>query len=154
MEVTSLGMFPILVNCTMVKTKRWHRLQVIASFLINVNNWGLVNSFGVFQSYYQSRLLSHHSPLSIAFIGTLQGALLLIVGFISGPLFDAGYFRLLLVTASSGLVFAFMTLSLCTQYYQVFLSQGVLLGICGGLLYIPSVAVIPVYFKNRRGLAL
>jgi MFS family permease len=47
-----------------------------------------------------------------------------------------------------------MLLSLSTQYYQIFLSQGLLLGISGGLLYIPSIAIIPVYFKNRRGLAL
>lgn len=129
-------------------------LQVLASFLINVNNWGLVNAFGVFQAYYETDLLRHYSSSSIAIIGTLQGALLLIVGSISGPLFDGGYFQFLLITSSIGLVFAIMMLSLSTQYYQIMLSQGVLMGLCSGFLYIPSVALIPVYFKRHRGLAL
>ena len=127
-------------------------LQVLASFLINLNNFGLVQSFGVFQAYYETTL--SESSLSIAFIGTLQGALLLIVGFISGPLFDAGYFKCLLTTASMGLIFALMMLSLADRYWQIMLCQGLLLGICSGLLYVPSVAVIPVYFKQKRGLAL
>ncbi|KAI8648198.1 hypothetical protein NCS57_01487700 [Fusarium keratoplasticum] len=45
-------------------------------------------------------------------------------------------------------------LSLATQYYQVMLTWGVLGGICTGLLYIPSVAMIPLYFISHRGLAL
>ena len=133
-------------------TTAW--LQVLASFLINVNNWGLVNSFGVYQAYYERTLLPSHSSTTISWIGTLQGALLLLIGVISGPLFDMGFFRLILVSAGLTLVFALMMLSLATSYYQVLLSQGLLLGICGGLLYIPSVALIPLYFKDRRGLAL
>jgi MFS family permease/aryl carrier-like protein len=129
-------------------------LQVLASFLINLNNWGLVNSFGVFQAYYETNLLSSHSAATIAWIGTIQGALLLIIGVFSGPLFDKGYFRVILVGAGITLVFALMMLSLATKYYQVMLSQGILIGLCCGLLYIPSVALMPLYFKDRRGLAL
>jgi hypothetical protein len=133
-------------------TAAW--LQVLGSFLVNVGNWGLVNSFRVYQAYYQAELLSTHSASSIAWIGTLQGTLLLIVGAISGLLFDKGYFRLILITAGSGVVFALMMLSLCQQYYSIMLTQGILLGICLGLLYIPSVALIPLYFKRKRGIAL
>ena len=46
-----------------------------------------------------------------------------------------------------------MMLSLASTYYQIMLCQGVLLGFCSGLLYIPSLTLIPVYFKDRRGLA-
>jgi hypothetical protein len=112
-------------------------LQVLAMALVNFNNFGLVNSFGVFQAYYEAELLSDYSPPSIAIIGTLEGALLLIVGVVSGPLFDKGYFKPTLVFASFGLVFALMMLSLSTEYYQVLLTQGILLGLCSGLLYIP-----------------
>ena len=128
--------------------------QILGSFLINVNNWGLVNTFGVFQAFYETDFLRDLSPSTISWVGTLQGSLLLIVGVVSGPLFDGGYFKFVLVGASLGLVFALMMLSLATQYYQVLLTQGILLGVCSGLLYIPSVALVPVYFKHRRGLAL
>ena len=40
------------------------------------------------------------------------------------------------------------------MFFQIMLTQGILAGICVGLLYIPSVALIPLYFKDRRGLAL
>ena len=69
-------------------------------------------------------------------------------------LFDAGYFRLMLIVASIGLVFGLMMLSLATQFYQVLLAQGVLCGISSGLLYTPSISLGPVYFKRHRGLAL
>ncbi|KAH0286259.1 hypothetical protein KCU62_g6858, partial [Aureobasidium sp. EXF-3399] len=47
-------------------------LQVVGSFLINMNNWGLANSFGVYQAYYQFELLQSHSASNIAWIGRLQ----------------------------------------------------------------------------------
>jgi MFS family permease len=129
-------------------------LQVLGAFLVNMNNWGLVNSFGVYQAYYRTGPLANFSSGDVSWIGTLQGSLLLIVGVLSGPLFDKGYFRCLLVTAGIGVVFSLMMLSLAQTYYQVMLSQGVLLGICLGFLYVPSVALIPLYFKSWRGVAL
>lgn len=130
--------------------------QVFAAFLINLNNWGLVNSFGVYQDYYQSHLLkaSSPSPSAIAWIGTTQGALLLIVGVLSGPLFDRGFFRSILIGTSLALVVAIMLISHATRYAHIMLCQGILTGICLGLLYIPSVALLPLYFKRHRGLAL
>ncbi|KAK6380101.1 hypothetical protein LTS17_005289 [Exophiala oligosperma] len=46
------------------------------------------------------------------------------------------------------------TLSLSTAYYQIFLSQGVCIGVGGGLLYVPSLALVSTSFKKRRALAL
>ncbi|KAH7213339.1 major facilitator superfamily domain-containing protein [Fusarium redolens] len=129
-------------------------LQVLGSFLINLNNFGLANSFGVFQTYYETTLLRQHSSSAISWIGTLQVSLILIIGVISGPLFDQGHFYPILIASSLMLTIALMMLSLSTQYYQVMLTWGVLGGICTGLLYIPSVAMIPLYFTTRRGLAL
>lgn len=46
------------------------------------------------------------------------------------------------------------TLSLSTAYYQIFLSQGVCIGVGGGLLYVPSLVLVSSSFKKRRALAL
>ena len=43
--------------------------------------------------------------------------------------------------------------SLCTEYYQLFLAQGLLLGIGMSFLAIPTVVTVPKYFKKNRGLA-
>lgn len=45
-------------------------------------------------------------------------------------------------------------MSLCDQYYQLFLSQGVLLGIGNGLLYIPGLALVGRSFKKHRSIAM
>ena len=52
----------------------------------------------------------------------------------------------------SQLVAIFM-ISLCREYYQFFLAQGVLLGFGFSLLSIPATSVSPLYFQRNRGLA-
>ncbi|PTB44629.1 hypothetical protein M441DRAFT_66370 [Trichoderma asperellum CBS 433.97] len=58
--------------------KAW--LQVLGSFFLYFSSWGIINSFGVFETYYEQRILSHMSPSSIAWIGSVQSALLMVVG--------------------------------------------------------------------------
>jgi hypothetical protein len=109
-------------------------LQVLGSFLINMNNWGLVNTFGICQAFYQSTLPAPYSTSDISWIGTLQGALLLLVGVVSGPLFDQGYFQLMLILGGFGVVFGLIMLSLVTEYYQFLLIQALLIVTCLRLL--------------------
>ncbi|RFU76400.1 major facilitator superfamily domain, general substrate transporter [Trichoderma arundinaceum] len=131
--------------------KAW--LQVLGSFFLYFNSWGIINAFGVFETYYEQRILSHVSPSSIAWIGSVQSALLMVVGVISGPLFDAGYFYALLPTGTFLVVLGMMMTSLSTKYYQIMLAQGICVGIGAGFLFIPSVALLPQYFQRRRALA-
>lgn len=128
--------------------------QVLASFLINMNVYGLVNAFGEFQHFYETDYLKQYSSSEISWIGTMQGSLTLFVGALSGPIFDGGYFKITLQIAAATLVFSWMMLSLSTQYYQIMLSQGILAGISVGLMEVPSIALIPDYFTRRLGLAL
>lgn len=51
-------------------------------------------------------------------------------------------------------VFGYMMLSLCTELWQVILTQGVCVGIGGACLFIPGVAILPTYFRKRLGLAV
>ncbi|KAL8768302.1 MAG: hypothetical protein Q9209_005441 [Squamulea sp. 1 TL-2023] len=53
-------------------------LQVAGSFCINLSIWGVINMYGVFQTYYESHTLRDESHSNIAWIGSLQSALLLI----------------------------------------------------------------------------
>ena len=119
-----------------------------------LNTWGVVNTFGVYQAYYQAFSLSHASASTISWIGSLQACLLFLVGLVTGPLFDAGYF---MVTLSLGLFFVcfgmFMT-SLCTKLYQVILAQGICVGVGMGLLFLPATGIMAQYFSKRRALAV
>lgn len=77
----------------------------------------------------------------------------MMIGVITGPLFDAGYFRALISFAAFLLPFGLMMTSLATKYWQLILSQGVCVGLAAGCLFVPSVAVLPQYFRAKRGLA-
>lgn len=115
---------------------------------------GFTLTYGAFQSYYRTSLLSSSSASAISWIGTTQAWLLIVVGVLSGPLFDMGYFRSMLLIGNFLVVFGVMMLSLSTKYWQVFLSQGICMGLGAGLLYIPSLAMVGVWFDKRRNVAL
>ncbi|KAF4624573.1 hypothetical protein G7Y89_g13599 [Cudoniella acicularis] len=129
-------------------------LQVLGAFFLMMNSWGIVNTFGAFQTYYETGLLSHETPSNISWIGSVQAFLLLVVGgLISGPIYDAGYLRALVLVGSICNVFGMMMTSICNEYWQVILAQGVVMGIGAGGLLLPSIAVMPQYFTKRKAFA-
>ncbi|KAL4937287.1 hypothetical protein BDV06DRAFT_77516 [Aspergillus oleicola] len=132
----------------------WGWLQVFGTLFILFNIWGLAFAFGSFQSYYVLTSLPTTSPSAISWVGTIQSWLLIIGGLVSGPLFDLGHYRSLLVTGSFLSVFGIMMLSLAEKYYQILLSQGICAGLGFGLLYIPSITLVSRGFVEKRALAL
>lgn len=52
------------------------------------------------------------------------------------------------------IVLGIMMLSLCKTYWQVFLAQGLCMGFGAGLLYIPSLALVGIWFERKRAMAL
>ncbi|KAJ5727368.1 hypothetical protein N7493_005188 [Penicillium malachiteum] len=129
-------------------------LQVAAGFMLFFNTWGMINTFGVFQTYYESGELFTASSSNISWIGSIQCFLLQLTGLIAGPLYDRGHLRLLLVTGSFMVVFGLMMLSLCKEFWQALLAQAFCVGIGGGLLFTPTVSLLPTYFSSRIGLAV
>jgi hypothetical protein len=72
---------------------------------------------------------------------------------LAGPLYDAGYFTTLICSGTFLTVLGYMMTSLCTEYWQVMLAQGIVVGFGSSFLYIPSIAIIPQYFDKRKALA-
>ncbi|KAI0153246.1 MFS general substrate transporter [Xylariaceae sp. FL1272] len=132
----------------------WAWLQVTGGFLLFFNSWGLLNTFGVFQTYYESGVLFRNTSSNIAWIGAIQGFLLLLVGFLVGPIFDRGHLRLLLITGTALVTFGLMILSICTQYWEALLAQGFSIGIGAGCLFVPTISILPTYFSTKLGLAV
>lgn len=58
--------------------KAW--LQVLGAFFLFFNSWGIINTFGVYQTYYESGILSSSTPSDISWIGSVQAFLLMFVG--------------------------------------------------------------------------
>jgi MFS family permease len=146
-------------------------LQVVGAFFLMFNSWyvldftlilkrksnryrGVANTFGAYQTYYEGALLKSQTPSQISWIGSIQAFLLLLVGgLFTGPIFDAGYIRGMVLVGSVLVVFGMMVTSICREYWQVILSQGVVVGVGMGCMMLPSVAVMPQYFKQKRAFA-
>ncbi|OJJ07373.1 hypothetical protein ASPVEDRAFT_46715 [Aspergillus versicolor CBS 583.65] len=129
-------------------------LHVAGGFMLFFNTWGMMNTFGVFQTYYESGALIQRSSSDISWIGSVQATMLLMVGFITGPIYDRGYLRPLLIAGTFGTVFGLMMLSLCKEYWQILLAQGFCVGIGAGCLFVPCVSILPTYFSSKLGAAL
>lgn len=115
---------------------------------------GFTFAFGLFQNYYETHLLTSHSPSEISWIGTIASYLLIVIGVISGPLFDLGYYRAMLFGGAVMACFGIFMLSLAKVYYQILLTQGVCTGLGCGVLFIPGMALVSRSFKARRAVAL
>lgn len=58
----------------------------------------------------------------------------------TGPLFDRGYYTALLLAGSLLQVFGLFMLSLCKEYYQLFLCHSICIGVGAGIVFTPSVS--------------
>ncbi|KAK1221559.1 hypothetical protein PQX77_015678 [Marasmius sp. AFHP31] len=129
-------------------------LVVLGAALCSTVSFGYVNSWGVFQAYYEKTLLQHLSPSTIAWIGSIQYSLVLLPALPVGRLFDLGYFRKPFLASSIVLVVGVFLTGQCTQYWQFMLCQGILQGLACGCVYAPTNAVIGHWFKKNRGRAM
>jgi MFS family permease len=102
---------------------------------------GFMNSYGVYQEYYQKHQLRSHSAFDISWIGAFATFMLGVGAAPAGLLVDKIGPNILVCGGGVGVVLgAFMT-SLCKEYYQFFLAQGLLMGLSMSFLVIPYVLV-------------
>jgi len=113
--------------------------------------FGLTSCVGVFQAQYTNNQLKHLSQSTISWIGTTQIAFFFIGGVFTGRLFDSYGPTLLIAMGTILTAFAFMMMSLCKEYYQFFLAQGVVLGIAGSLMTAPAISSAAQWYKAKRG---
>ncbi|KAF5648913.1 riboflavin transporter MCH5 [Fusarium sp. NRRL 52700] len=113
---------------------------------------GFANSFGVLQEYYMTHQLRGHSDDAIAWIGSVSTFIQFAVGALSGPMFDR-YGSWVLRPAAVTYVFATMMTSLCKEYWQFMLAQGILMGIAMAFLQIPAFGAVSQYFDKKRAAA-
>ncbi|PPQ63899.1 hypothetical protein CVT24_010366 [Panaeolus cyanescens] len=144
------------------------------------NSYGVYNDFyvreylGKTSTSSQIRLTAVNEPI---WIGSVQLWLVLSSGIFSGRAFDAGYFYPIMIAGAALFLFCIFMISISQpeHYYQLtdhpfinlfflrrlrvllsqlFLAQGLGMGIAVGAMYIPSLGIIAHYFQKRRSLAL
>ncbi|CAO2657115.1 Nn.00g032410.m01.CDS01 [Neocucurbitaria sp. VM-36] len=131
-------------------------LTVAGSVLVYYASFGIMNSFGFFQNYYTSEFLRNTPTSTIAFIGTLQMALMNSLAAISGALCDRYGVKYLYLGSGTGTIIALLMLSLAQpgQFWQIFLVQGLLMGLTIAFGVQPALTVVGQHFKERRALAM
>ncbi|KAG9231077.1 major facilitator superfamily domain-containing protein [Amylocarpus encephaloides] len=127
-------------------------LQVLMAHLLIFNTWGYINSFSVFEQYYEEIL--DVPPSQIAWVGSLQVFFTFFLGAFSGRILDAGWWRVLLVLGPAFQLTGIVLSSFATEYWQLLLVQGFVQGIGDGMLFCPALAIISTYFRKKRGLAI
>jgi MFS family permease len=143
-------------------TPRRQLLVLISSFLTICITVGLNQSYGVFQSYYTSPSqtilpVSTSSSALTAFIGTLGSGLTWSGSLFINPILarlNVKGTKALCVTGVLCMSLGLGLASLCSQVWQLLLTQGLLYGIGSSLLYFPILSVAPEYFTAHRGSAM
>ncbi|KIN99867.1 hypothetical protein M404DRAFT_30126 [Pisolithus tinctorius Marx 270] len=125
---------------------------IVAAVLTTFCTFGYVNTWGIFQDYYERVLLPDESPSAIAWIGSYT--LIFLPGLVTGRLFDLGHFKIPYFIASCGLIVCTFLTAECKQYWQFLLVQGLFTGLFSGIAFSPAVTVVSHWFSKKKGLAL
>lgn len=128
---------------------------MLGGYFLFFNTWGIINAYGAFQTFYNDELLSDHDNSQIAWIGTLTAFLLCASPITWGPIYDLSPRPAMLVPIGSFcIVFGVMLTSICSEYWQIMVCQGVITGIGGGCAFLTAVSILPTYFSSKRALAM
>lgn len=128
---------------------------VVAAFLVNAFTWGATGqSYGVFLGHYLSeRTFPGATPIDYAFVGGFNLCMAMLVAplvTISSKQWGTHVTMLIgIVLQTAGFVLASFT----TAVWQLFITQGAMVGFGIGFTYIPSTAIVPQWFLKRRALA-
>lgn len=128
-------------------------MVVAAASTIMAMSFGMCNSYGVYQSYYEEKYVNTPSNI-LGIIGALQAALTYFIALPSTILMT--YLGPQVVVLIGGLMssLGFMFLSISNATWQLFIIQGLMMGMGSGLMYIHSTGITMQYFHRRKALAL
>ncbi|KAJ3502276.1 hypothetical protein NLJ89_g8964 [Agrocybe chaxingu] len=129
-------------------------LTVLGAFLSLFFTFGQMNAFGTFQAWYATHQLQHLPPSTISWIGSLQLWIFFFSGACIGRMFDAYGPTGLMTVGTLCYLASIMFTSVCKEYYQYILAQGVLFGLGVGLLFYPSLASVSTHFSKYCATAL
>jgi len=131
-------------------------LTVGGSILVYYATFGVMNSFGFFQGYYKNYFLKDAPIAAIAFIGTLQMALVNTLAAVTGALCDKYGVKYLYAGSGIGTMMTLILLSFLQpgQFWAVFLTQGLLMGLTIAFGVQPAITVVGQHFKKRQALAM
>jgi MFS family permease len=125
---------------------------VFAVFFVHVFVLGNVYSFGIFYTVYLEYFDS--TPSTIAWIGGISAALMTGFGVYSGKLADYYGNNKMVFLGGCFMGAGYFLASFSTQVWQLYLTQGLIVGIGYSLAFISGVSAVGQWFTKNRGLAV
>lgn len=116
--------------------------------------FGFINCIGVFQEYYLRGPLADYSASTVSWITSMEVWGLVFFGLIFGRVFDVYGPRWMLLIGTVVYIFGLMMTSLCTEYYQFFLAQGVCAAIAASAVFNACMTSVFSWFFKKRAAAL
>ena len=127
---------------------------VVGIFLVNGFTWGVVASYGVYLSYYLTNdVFPGASALDYSFVGGANfGAALGIAPLVNVLVqrFGTNATMFVGVGFTAG---GFVAASFAKRFWQLCLTQGLMVGLGTGLLFVSSIPVVSQWFRRKRSLA-
>ena len=136
-------------------TGKWNKWVIMAAaFSVTFVGVGYPNTFGVFQEHYQTVLFPDIPSSEIILIGSVASSLYLILGVFTGRFADMFGYQVALIIGGVLMVGGMFAASISQEFYQFFLSQGVMFGLGISFSYYPAVTISRQYFGTHQlGLA-
>ncbi|KAB8073921.1 major facilitator superfamily domain-containing protein [Aspergillus leporis] len=150
---TTADPIPIDTEVTYPEGGRDAWLVVLGAWCGLTASLGIYNTAGVFEVVVSKVLLPEDAPSTLGWIFSVYAFVNWVCGVQVGPTFDAMGPRALIIAGTICTLVGIFSLSVCTKYYQIFLSFSILTGVGSSLLLTPSMGCVAHWFMKRRGLA-
>lgn len=129
-------------------------MTLFASFLLNVATWGANSSSGVILQYYlNNNVFQGATQYDYAIITCIVIALAQLLAPIALLLIPIIGFKKTLILGCFLNFSGYLLASFATKKWQLYCTEGLIVGISFSLLFIPGSAVIPQWFLKKRALA-
>ncbi|KAJ1737922.1 hypothetical protein LPJ72_000077 [Coemansia sp. Benny D160-2] len=135
---------------------RYTRYAVIAGcFVIQALSCGTIHAWGVQQEYLAANVYAGDESgiKTLGYVGTLMFFGIYIWGMLAGWMAEVWSYRKLCVIGVLLMFLGQLLGSFCKQPWQVCLTEGIVYGLGGGLVYSPTSTAPARWFTTRRGLA-
>eukprot|EP00002_Diphylleia_rotans_P001591 TRINITY_DN10883_c0_g1_i1.p1 TRINITY_DN10883_c0_g1~~TRINITY_DN10883_c0_g1_i1.p1 ORF type:complete len:449 (+),score=59.24 TRINITY_DN10883_c0_g1_i1:76-1422(+) len=126
-------------------------LIVMASFATHFIVLGIQYTFGVFLTSIEEEFDTDRS--SVSWIVTINNAMQLFCGMITGRLVDRYGFRIVCFCGSLMITTGLLLSSIVNELWQLYITFGIICGVGNSLAFLPSISNISQWFVHKRGLA-
>ncbi|KAL1922384.1 uncharacterized protein VTP21DRAFT_9923 [Calcarisporiella thermophila] len=126
---------------------------VCAVFFVVFFVFGMALSYGVYQDLYANDIFRGESLLKITYIGSVANGTMFLFGPISGVLLAYVGHRGMMLMACVLSPLGFLLASFSTEIWQLYLTQGLIVGAGSGCAFFGSISLTALWFEKYRGLA-